>query len=300
MNDSKLILTIDIEDWYHIPPVCGSPSSIYKNVDEFYSKWNSRYDYLSEPTNRTLKLLNQLGIRATFFIVSSVYEHYPGLVESIVDEGHEIACHGLNHSTKIHPITKKPLMSKKEFLERTLKAKNMLERVCRERIIGYRAPNGYVGGWMLDLLEELKFKYDSSVSANSFYNKTDSSLNGVFSNPYYPIRGELVPGNSNRDLIEFPWPYYSIFGIRIPTAGGPLLRFFSEKVILNGLKQSLKRGDAVFYFHPIDISNEKFPDVWSGSSVFWAIKGDLVERRIRSIIRSLSNYKKSCLRDLVD
>ncbi len=31
-------------------------------------------------------------------------------------------------------------MSVKEFEERTFKAKEMLERVCKDKVIGYRAP----------------------------------------------------------------------------------------------------------------------------------------------------------------
>jgi hypothetical protein len=53
---------------------------------------------------------------------------------------------------KIDPKTKEPLMSIKEFEERTLKAKEMLERVCKDKVIGYRAPNALVGDWMLDSL----------------------------------------------------------------------------------------------------------------------------------------------------
>jgi len=38
---------------------------------------------------------------------------------------------------------------------------------------------------MLDSLEKIGFKYDSSVCVNSLYNMTDSSLEGVSSYPYY-------------------------------------------------------------------------------------------------------------------
>ena len=83
---------------------------------------------------------------------------------------HELACHGLNHACKIDPETKKQLMSVEEFEQRTLVAKKMLEKISGEKLVGYRAPNALVGGWMVDSLEKLGFKYDSSVSVNSFYN----------------------------------------------------------------------------------------------------------------------------------
>ncbi len=103
INSMKLAVTIDIEDWYHIPSVTGSPFSRFKDVDEFFNQWRGCYDYLTEPTKRVLEMLDELNIRATFFVVADVVEHYPGLVEQIAERGHEIACHGRHHACKIHP-----------------------------------------------------------------------------------------------------------------------------------------------------------------------------------------------------
>jgi peptidoglycan/xylan/chitin deacetylase (PgdA/CDA1 family) len=296
---NTLSITIDIEDWYHIPSVTGSPFSVYKDVDEFFKKWKGRYDYLSEPTKRVLDMLDEFDIKATFFVVADVVEHYPGLVESIVERGHEIGCHGLHHACKIDPKTKKPLMCVKDFEERTLKAKEMLERVCKEAVIGYRAPNALISGWMFDSLEKIGFKYDSSISVNALYNKSDSSLEGVSSHPYYPKRKGLEIGEEK--FVEFPWAYWNIFGFnfKIPTSGGPMLRFLGAHVILKGLKQSLQRGHTEFYFHPIDISEEKFPEVGKGRPLYWIVKGKVVEKRIRYILKNLRDINKVCLRDAV-
>ena len=75
--------------------------------------------------------------------------------------------------------------------------------------------------------------------------------------------------------MEFPWAYWNVFGFnfKIPTSGGPMLRFLGAHVILKGLKQSLPRGQTVFYFHPIDISNEKFLEVGKGRPLYWIVKG---------------------------
>lgn len=275
-----LAVTVDIEDWYHVPAVTGSPFSKYKDVYEFFSRWKGRYDYLTAPTKRVLDILDEFKIRATFFVVADVTEHYPGLVQQIAQRGHEIACHGLHHACKIHPGTKQPLMSQAEFEERTLQAKKLLEEAGGQKVIGYRAPAAYVAGWMLDSLEKLGFKYDSSVCVNSFYNKTDSRLKGVGTRPYYPSKGNLERGDK-RELIELPLSYYR-FGFKFPTQGGPMLRFLGARYMMRGLKQSLKRGDTVFYFHPIDISNERFPSGFSIRRPFWwAIKGNSVEIKLK-------------------
>jgi hypothetical protein len=57
---------------------------------------------------------------------------------------------------KINPKTNEPLMSVNEFEDRTLEAKETLEGVYKEKVIGYRAPNALVGGWMLDPNEILQ------------------------------------------------------------------------------------------------------------------------------------------------
>lgn len=290
-----LAVTVDIEDWYHLPPITGAPSSKFKDVEHFFSEWNSSYDYLSEPTKRVLDLLEELNIRATFFIVADVVQRYPGLVEQIAQKGHEIACHGLHHACKIHPKTKESLMSQGEFEERTLQAKKMLEKASGQEVIGYRAPNAYIAGWMLDSLETMGFRYDSSVSVNSLYNKTDSTLKGVDTRPYYPKRGTLEAGKDRRGIIEIPFPFLNIGGLKFTTAGGPSLRLLGTTYVMLGLKQSSKRGNTTFYFHPIDMSREDFP---LNSSLiqrlFWVIKGDIVEKRIRNILSNINEVTGAC------
>lgn len=281
-------ITIDIEDWYHIPSVCGSPFSVYENVDEFYRKWTGRYDYLTKPTHNVLELLNQFDVQATFFVVANVIDRYPGLVESIAEQGHEIACHGLTHACKIDPTTKQPLMSLDVFERNTQVAKRLLEKESGEAILGYRAPNALVAGWMIDSLKRLNFSYDSSVCVNSFYNKSDSTLQNVSSYPYNPQTGGLEPGGPG-SFIEFPWAYWDLLGKKIPTSGGPMLRFLGSHIILKGLQQSLTRGNTIFYFHPLDIAREKFPNVGKNRPFYWAIKGKVVEKRIMHIIQALKS-----------
>lgn len=288
-----LAVTVDVEDWYHLPTVTGSPFSKFKDVGEFFKEWDRRYDYLSEPTNRVLGILEELGVRATFFVVADITERYAGLVEGIAARGHEIACHGLHHACKIHPRTKEPLMSRDEFEKRTWRAKMMLQEASGQEVVGYRAPAAYVAGWMLDSLEDMGFKYDSSVSVNSFYNKAGSPVKGVSTRPYYPTRGSLEVGEK-RNILELPWPYFQ-FGLRFPTAGGPMLRFLGARYVRLGLNQSLKRGDSLVYFHPIDISREKFPSGFSRQRPFyWVIRGGVVERRIRYILSNASQAIGTC------
>lgn len=64
-----------------------------------------------------------------------------------------------------------------------------------------------------------------------------------------------------------------------------MLRFLGSFIVTRGLEQSMRRGHTVFYFHPLDISQENFPKVGRGRPLYWAVKGRIVEKRIRSVLR---------------
>ena len=292
MTDGRLAVTVDVEDWYHVPAVTGSSFSEYNDVGEFLSEWNEEYDYLTEPTHRTLDLLDTLGITATFFIVADVVDHYPGLVKSIADRGHEIGCHGLHHECTIDPNTKEPRFSHEEYADHLLRAKQKLEAASGKKVSGYRAPAAYVAGWVIDVLEEVGFDYDSSVSQNSLYNKTDQELDEIKTTPYTPKRGTLTPGG-DRDIIEIPWPYLDVNIAKIPAAGGPLIRLFGRRIIQAGIEQSLRRGDSVFYFHPVDIARQSFPSVGNTRRrpAYWLFKGKRTEARIKTLLSGLSSSR---------
>ncbi len=72
---NKISITIDIEDWDHIPSVTGSPFSVYTDVDEFFDKWKGRrYNYLSlrKPTKRVLDMLDEFDVRLLMLADKSI------------------------------------------------------------------------------------------------------------------------------------------------------------------------------------------------------------------------------------
>jgi hypothetical protein len=289
-----IAVTIDLEDWYHLVPVTGTAYSSFKDVPTFFEKWQSRFDYLSRPTYRVLDLLEEYNLKATFFVVADLVEHCPDLVEKISSKGHEIACHGMHHACEIDPKTKKALKTPDEFKEETIQAREILQKASGQEVIGYRAPNAYIAGWMIDILEEIGFKYDSSVSINSFYRKSDLRIRTVQTRPYYPEKGSLEVGKDKRGILEMPWPYFQCV-FKFPTGGGPILRLFGGKYIMLGLRQSIKRGDTLIYFHPIDLTSETFPLLHSfKQKMFWSVKGDIIERRLRNIFSSTTFFGVRC------
>ena len=50
-----------------------------------------------EGTNRILDVLKQNNVKATFFCTGNFAKHAPEVMKRIMDEGHEVACHGVDH-----------------------------------------------------------------------------------------------------------------------------------------------------------------------------------------------------------
>jgi peptidoglycan-N-acetylglucosamine deacetylase len=287
-STSKVIVSVDVEDWYHGPTAVPQANDPDNSLARFLAD-NEDVERGHKYIDTCLDLLEKNGIKATFFWVAEYAIRYPALLKSVVNAGHEIACHGLTHCPKLDHTTKRDIFIRTAFMERTARAKKILEDLTGRPVTGYRAPNAYISGTMIDILEELGFKYDSSVSVSSLYNKTNSKLRGVSTIPYFPGKGELNKSTAPRNIVEFPWPFYNFLGFKIPTAGGPLLRFFGSGLIVSGIRQSLRRGNTIYYFHPIDICREDFPFQFSARRPFlWHMKGDLVKRRIEHVLREFA------------
>jgi len=97
--------------------------------------------------------------RATFFVLGWVAERYPDLVREIHTRGHEVACHGYNHQLVFN-------QTRREFTEDIRRSKQILEDLIGAEVIGYRAPTYSITEktiWALEVLFELGFLYDSSI-----------------------------------------------------------------------------------------------------------------------------------------
>lgn len=95
-----------------------------------------------------LDLLKRNQVHATFFCTGTFAQHASHLIQRMVEDGHEIACHGVDH---LHPRETDPFNSKE-----------MVEQVSGSEIKGYRQPR------MFPVKDEdilqAGFKYDSSLN----------------------------------------------------------------------------------------------------------------------------------------
>lgn len=86
-------------------------------------------------TPRLIGLLDEMEIRATFFMLCCRVQRFPELAESVRSAGHEVALHGLDH-TRMTEVTPP------EAYSRLVRAKQQLEGAMETSILWYRPPYG--------------------------------------------------------------------------------------------------------------------------------------------------------------
>jgi peptidoglycan/xylan/chitin deacetylase (PgdA/CDA1 family) len=108
---------------------------------------------------KILKILDKYNIKGTFFCTGNVVEHLPKYIGLVERKGHEIACHSLNHE-RLNQL------DFKKCQEIIYQNKNILENTCQNsEIIGFRAPYLRPPKFLFKVLNNLGFKYDSSINS---------------------------------------------------------------------------------------------------------------------------------------
>lgn len=294
----QIALSFDIEDWYHGAPVTGSSFSIYKDLNEFAEKNDlSAHDYITAETLHLLEILERYSVTATFFVVADVAKRYPEITEALKRSRHEIGSHSLTHFSAIDARTKKSLQSEGIWYQEQKEAKHILEDIFEREVVGFRAPNAYFANWMIPILQELGFKYDSSISFNSFYNKTNVKLHDIPAFPYRLNSETLGSNDPDSTLFELPWSNFRIpGGIILPAGGAFFFRFMGYRYFKMVLNKALKKGDSMFYMHPLDISERKFPENNGVSRPgYWISKGKKTEKRFLKLLDAYKGRFCSCI-----
>ncbi|MBF0148155.1 MAG: DUF3473 domain-containing protein [Magnetococcales bacterium] len=228
-------LTVDVEDYFHV-------ALFEEHISD--DRWHSMEHRVEANTDRILELLDQKGISGTFFILGWVAERFPGLVRRIVDQGHEVASHGMRHR---RVTTQSP----EEFLQDASQCKQMLEDVSGTAVLGYRASTYSIGRdnlWALDVLEQAGYRYSSSIYP------IRHDLYGWPEAPRFPFHPRQQAGRGD-GLLEIPVSTLEWFGHRLPCGGGGYFRFYPLFFSLWALRH-LNRSEgksAVFFLHPWEL-----------------------------------------------
>jgi polysaccharide deacetylase family protein (PEP-CTERM system associated) len=230
------VLSVDVEDYFHVAAL----SETIK-VDE----WSQIPPRVVDNTRRLLDLFDRHEVKATHFVLGWVAERFPDLVKEIDARGHEVASHGYSHQLVYD-------QTPEVFYNETTRSKEILENILGKAVIGYRAASYSITRkslWALDILHDLGFKYDSSIFPirHDRYGIPDAE----------PLPHRLKTPNGNH-IVEFPLTTSSIFGIKMPAAGGGYFRLYPyafSKYLLSKVQKNDK--PIVFYLHPWEIDSEQ-------------------------------------------
>jgi polysaccharide deacetylase family protein (PEP-CTERM system associated) len=233
-------LTIDVEDYFQVTAFEGV-------VDR--DDWPVYPSRVQSNTGRVMDLLDEHGLKGTFFVLGWVAKRFPMLVREISENRHEVACHGFGHELIYN-------LGPDAFRKDVRLAKTTLEDITGHPVLGYRAPSYSITRkslWALDILIEEGFKYDSSIFPIYHDNY------GIPGAERFPHEIRLNGGS----ILEFPLTTLGMplpgKKIALPIAGGGYLRLLPAGVIHWGIRRinRLDRQPAVLYFHPWEIDPEQ-------------------------------------------
>lgn len=226
-------MTIDVEDYFQV-------SAFAPYIAR--SEWDSRECRIERNIDIILELLARHHTQATFFTLGWIAERYPQVVRQIVAQGHELASHGYGHE---RASDQTPDL----FFADVSRAKNLLEDLSGQAVVGYRAPSfsiGHTNLWAYDSLQHAGYGYSSSVYpiAHDHYGMPDAPR----------FAHTVRPG-----LLEIPITTVRLFARNFPSSGGGYFRLLPYPVS-RWLIRRVNNHDqqsGIFYFHPWEIDPDQ-------------------------------------------
>ncbi|MEM7582331.1 MAG: glycosyltransferase [Acidobacteriota bacterium] len=225
--DKPHLLSVVLEDYFQVAPLRGVVKT---------EQWHLFENRVEVNTHRALDLLDEFGIKATFFVLGWIADEMPEVVREVAERGHEIASKGYYH----HSLNQ---LSPAELRADLRRSREALERASGLRVHGFRIAHGWFGPqdlWALDVLAQEGFAYDSSLRPifRAFAGDRSRRL------PFQHVHGDA-------SLWELPLASLSFGGWSFPIAGGNYLRQFPHALMKRAVARWHRTCEAPFglYFH---------------------------------------------------
>jgi len=234
------LLGIDFEEWFH-------PELIQKHI----KKTDNELSVVAG-IDKILEFLRKQDTYATFFMVGELLESKPELLDKILDGGHEIGFHTMNHKRL------DSMKSKQEFVEELKKFSKLTSKKSK----GFRAPSfslNYSSSWAIDALVENGYQYDSSIvpAKTTLYGMPNAELK-----PYKITSQNLEKNSNNGKIIEFPLLTRKFFNYSVSVAGGFFVRLLPLKWIETAIRNNENKNIASsFYIHSWELTPEFMPSI---------------------------------------
>ena len=249
---------MDVEDWYQSCIDYDAPITerVVRNVDLI------------------LGVLDERGIKGTFFIQGKVAETFPRLVASLVAEGHEVQSHGYSH---------RPLygMDARELRDELERAKKTVEDAGGTAVTAFRAQDfSILAGnlWALETLAAVGFEVDSSIFPMR------ARHYGIAK---WPLEPHHVITQTGMRILEVPVAIWAPGALRIPVAGGGYFRVLPRRLLDRGIRAIGSQRPAIVYCHPYEFNRHELRDYASVRRSIRASQGlgrRFFTRRVRQLL----------------
>ena len=223
-------MSVDVEDYFQVQAFADSIAR--KN-------WDSLPCRVERNVDRLLEIFGAANVKATFFTLGWIAERYPAMVRRVVEQGHELASHGWDH-------TRADSQEPEAFRADIRKTKRRLEDIGGFQVTGYRAATFSIGPrnpWAFNILAEEDYLYSSSVYP------VHHDLYGDVGASRVPFRPE---GSA---LLEVPLTTVDWFGHNVPCSGGGYFRLLPYALSRFNMRRvnNHEGRPCIFYFHPWEI-----------------------------------------------
>lgn len=220
-------LTIDFEDWY-------------QGLEIPHTEWDGFEDRITFAGDKLLQILDDAGVKATFFILGYIAEKHPEIVKRIEADGHEVGTHGFSHSLIYR-------QTPEVFRSEMSRAVGFLQDLTGRPVLGHRAPFFSITKeslWALDILGSLGIRYDSSIFPVLNYRY------GIADAPRFPYEIEC----NGFKFTEFPISTLKVGKMTIPISGGAYFRIYPYPLTRQFLRAANRDGKPfTFYLHPWEL-----------------------------------------------
>jgi polysaccharide deacetylase family protein (PEP-CTERM system associated) len=223
--------TVDVEDWYQSCVDFDAPITerVVRNMD------------------RLLPVLDDCGVKGTFFVQGRVAETFPGLIASLVEQGHEVQAHGYSHRP-LYSMDRRALRNEVE------RAKKTVEDASGAPVTAFRAQDFSILArnlWALEVLVEAGYRVDSSIFPMR------SRHYGV---PGWQVAPHRVRFEAGATLLEVPVAIWAAGRWRFPVAGGGYFRVLPKQLLLRALLSISRYRPAIVYCHPYEFNPHELDD----------------------------------------
>ncbi len=205
----------------------------------------------------------RLGLTATFLFAGRMAQEAPDAVREVVRRGHQVGTHGWAHgqlsAEHEENFGRAPRDTQRRWLHDSHEA---VVTACGVSPTVFRAPNLQVGETTLALLEELAYRFDSSVPARRF-SITYGRINrpryyAAPLEPYHPSRGHLAERGDSPLIEVAPSSFF------VPL-NSSVMRVFGVAPLRWAVRRLASRTrTVVFYTHPsefVPAERQRIPDI---------------------------------------